>query len=111
MRICGNAHDGKVAGASRARPLRRHLASRILTPGETLQPPGSADVLDGTANEKANEKAVSDTLLTLHSLANGCLRVRETTASGKDRGKARPIQSPPMLVSRDLAMLLSGLDY
>jgi hypothetical protein len=36
-----------------------------------LLPSGSADVLVGTANEKANEKAASDTLLTLHSPAHG----------------------------------------
>ena len=35
MRIYGNAYGEEVAGASRARPLRRRLASRMRTPGKT----------------------------------------------------------------------------
>jgi len=35
MRIYGNAYGEKVAGASRTRPLRRRLASRMRIPGET----------------------------------------------------------------------------
>ncbi len=50
------------------------MCQECLTTSSLPHPPspsGSADVLVGTANGRANEKAVSDTLLTLHSPANG----------------------------------------
>lgn len=90
MRICENTHDKKVAGASRARPLRRRLASRILFLGETPdQRTGARRSSHVFTNHDAQQYNYNRTALSAMNIGNSSAARCSALLNGPDAWERR----------------------